>query len=321
MVIMKNNNVLLIAPNFYGYDEEIKKVLEERYKIVYLKNEQPFKSPTRYFLLEKISKSVKKLMWKKYENSVKELIVTKDISIVFLIRGQFWPESLLKWISERQDIRLIYYQWDSVHDNPNSLVISKYADKCLTFDAKDVDNYPQFEYLPLFYNWSGLKRIKNQRIGMLFFGSWTFERLEIAEQLIRICERLEMNCYVKLFIPLQSYIKRVLQGKSFPLRFLIFRPVNKQDYYNLLLNSDVVFDAPLSTQTGSSMRSIEATSLKKKLITTNKNIVREKFYRPENMLIWPTCDDSIRNFLEVPYNDDALNDIVSLEQWLDRVGL
>ena len=50
-------------------------------------------------------------------------------------------------------------------------------------------------------------------------------------------------------------------------------------------NSRVVLDLPHPMQTGLTMRTIEAIGSKKKLITTNVDIVNYDFYNPKNILL------------------------------------
>ena len=318
---MNKKNILIIAPKFHGYDVELANELKKRYRNVFLKNELPFNSSTRYFLLEKISPRVRSYMWKKYEENVKKLVIDNKIEVVFVIRGELIPESLLQWLANQPGIEIVHYQWDSVNNNPNALVISKYAHRNYSFDRNDTETYTQFNYLPLFYNWENMGIHKTEKYGIMFFGSWNYDRLEIVKAITEMSETLGLRLYARLYMPFQSYIKRKFQGKSFPWKMLRFCSMPKEQYYNLLLSSDIIFDVPSKTQVGSSMRTIESLSLKKKIITTNLNVKKESFYCSENIIIWPATTEEIRGLLNSKFNERSIENIYSLSQWLDRIGL
>ena len=73
------------------------------------------------------------------------------------------------------------------------------------------------------------------------------------------------------------------------------------------------------------MRTIEMIGMKKKLITTNKDIVNYDFYRPSNICIIDKNEIRIdQDFLESPYEElpDSVYEKYSLHQWvLDVLGI
>lgn len=315
-------NVLLIAPKFYNYDFEIKEELSLRCNNIFLKNDLPFSSPTRYYMFGSVFGFLNPKIWKRYEKDIYKIIDNNKIDIIFLIKGELIPERLLKAFKEK-GLFIVYYQWDSVNNNPNSLIISKYADKCFTFDMEDHIKYPKFDYLPLFYNWktSDGDKLIAKHYDLMFFGSWSYERFRIFQEIRQLCNSKGMTIYAQLYMPLQSLIRRLVKSGYFPYKLLRFRPMTSKEYYNLMRNSDLIFDVPSKMQTGTSMRTIEALSLKKKIITTNSNVKSESFYHPDNILIWPEEKSNFDLFVKKSYNPVSISKILSLKQWLSAMGL
>ena len=154
----------------------------------------------------------------------------------------------------------------------------------------------------------------------MFFGSWSYDRFNVVKEVQQLCRDKKMTLFAKLYMPFQSYIRRIISGEHFPFELLRFRSMSKSEYYDLMNNSDLIFDVPNRKQVGSSMRTIETLSLKKKLITTNKNVKLEFFYHPDNVLVWPEEKDDLECFVNKSYNAASLSYILNLKQWLNAMG-
>ena len=97
------------------------------------------------------------------------------------------------------------------------------------------------------------------------------------------------------------------------------------DYLKLVLKSNCVLDICPQKDSGLTLRALEAVAYNKKLITDNKNVLNEKFYSTENVLIFDenTSDKTIRDFLSSPptsYNVDFEGEY-SFDSWLKRFSL
>ena len=81
----------------------------------------------------------------------------------------------------------------------------------------------------------------------------------------------------------------------------------------------MVFDVPNKNQVGATMRTIESLSVRKKILTTNTNVLNECFYRKENFCIWPNDDSAVLGFMNGDFKEDSYNLINSLDTWLDTI--
>lgn len=75
-------------------------------------------------------------------------------------------------------------------------------------------------------------------------------------------------------------------------------------------------------QTGLTVRALEATFLKKKLLTTNKSIQDTPLYQLDNIFILNSDDEkAIRDFMERTLDDQAFDEEINyydVKNWLNR---
>lgn len=317
-------NILLIAPVFYGYDEEIVKVLQKYYDCVYFCNEVPFSNQTRYKYIVKVFGFLKPLFWKRYAKRILDIINNKSITKILLIRGEEIPEFLFKEIYRTNpSIDITNYQWDSFRNNANAELICKYAAHNFTFDREDAERNKRYEYLPLFYSWKNVinynREIKND---VLFFGSYSEERFNEVKNLITILESQGITYKILLYIPFLSFLTRVFTGCRIPYRYITLKTIKKDRYQLMAESCRCLFDLPSPLQKGATMRTIEALSLKKKLITTNRNLALDDFYSEDNILFWPITDYSLlKSFIYTEYNESHYSTLMSIESWLEKMNI
>lgn len=317
------DSILFIGPKFFGYEKEIVGYLEKRYVKVFYMSEFPFGGSLRYHILESLfGYKFVCWAWKKYAKEIKKIVEKNGIKKILIIRGMTIPEYLLDKLCKELKCKIIHYQWDSVKNNPNALIVSKYSFKNYTFDASDAQKYIDFDYLPLFYNWTGVDRkLSKEDIDILFVGSYTDFRGEIYRELKEFANVHSMSLKTHLYLPLPLYIRSLLKGNYIPLSSVKFRSMSKEKYYGLLINSKMVVDAPSPKQVGSSMRTIESLSLMKKIITTNVHVAEEKFYSPNNVLMWPDDINRIQSAIKMPFDSRSIDSLLPLEDWLSRMGV
>ena len=315
-------NVIVICRPFFGYDNEIRKALEVKYNKVYLFSDVPFLPIYMYRFFCRTIPFLSCFFEYLYAKMLYEIVKRKKVQIMLVIKGEFLKEELLSKITCSTNCEIINYQWDSFKNNPNGIMISQYAMRNYTFDMFDCKQYDTFNYLPLFYNWDGVqKNLKtNKEYDILFLGSWSAKRCDEFVEFSNFCKNRAISVYAHLYLPFHSYVLKFIK-KNKHLLCANFCSIGKGDYYRMLNGSSAVLDFPSAAQVGASMKTIEALSLRKKVITTNLNVVNEKFYNKNNILIWPNENDRLLDFLHSPFNDDSLSSLNSIHQWLRVMGL
>lgn len=309
--------ILFIAPTFYKYERSIKKELEGLGYTVFFENEVPFGD--LYYITQRVCKRISNYLLSMHEKRLIDYLYKNNIKKIFIIRGFGLTNSFLQ-VAKSKNISIVYYQWDSVRNNPNAKIICSFADYNFTFDHIDAKKYG-YMYLPLFYDWEERDLpVVEQKYDVSMVGSWSYERFKIFSEIRRICKNngLSLNCY--LYIPIQSYIRRILHGEKIPHSIVKFRPLSRKRYLKMLLMSNVILDVPSPSQTGSTMRTIETLSLRKKIVTTNRHVMNESFYDTNNIFCYPIEKRDLVEFLTNNFNSSSNVGIRSLKEWLKSLG-
>lgn len=317
-------NILIIAPAFYGYHIEIQKSLSRFYEKVFLFPELPTKTISHYYFIEKISSKIACFLWDKYEDKIVNTINNNSIDTVFIIRGYKLRESLFnKILSSNPNINFINYQWDSLRNNPNSVMISRYSKKNFSFDRIDTINNPLYKYIPLFYindkiNYDNSIYTKTESYDFLVVASWNRYREDLLSKFEK--ENPEYSYFIHLYVPKEAIIKRRISIKELFKKGRHLYKLPAKVYFSKLLKTRVVIDIPSPTQNGLSIRTIEALRLNKKIITTNGAIKDEKIFDPNNILIWKDKEvPPIADFLNQPFNKTVFGELLSVDKWLELI--
>lgn len=316
-----SSSILFIGPSFFGFEDDIIKELKKRYKQVFYKCEYPFKNPRIYYVIDKLCHPFNRLIWRFYEKSILSIIVKNKIKKVFIIRGRHLPETLIKAMSE-MDLDLYHYQWDSVKNNPNAVILLDYCKYNFTFDVNDSEKYNNFIHLPLFYCWNGLELDDTEKnIDMLYLASYNDKRHQVLSELRKYADLNHLVLYYHLYLPIMLYVRMLFKGNFVNFKDVSFLKLSRKKYFNILSHSRIAIDFPSPTQTGSSMRTIESLSLKKKIITTNINVRKELFYNSDNIIFWPDDVNKIVDAISSPFNENSYNQLKSLDKWLKTIGI
>lgn len=100
-----------------------------------------------------------------------------------------------------------------------------------------------------------------------------------------------------------------------------FQPLKGEKMNEIYEKSRCVLDSAQDGQIGLTIRVIEALGAKKKLITTNEDIVNYDFYCPENIYLYNGKFDLDNIFFKSKYKriDNVIYERYSLRNWLKEV--
>lgn len=284
-------NILFVCPEFYHYHTLIIDTLTNMGHKVYFMSDYAEADFVNFFL--KRTKTIKHALIAKKQRQLLKLIQKKQIDMLFVIRGMFLLDDdfLKKVFHQFPDIDTVTYQWDSL-ECFNYSVFIKYFKCIYTFDSADASEQ-HINYLPLFYDHKSSSSLPI-KYDVLYISSYSHERLIFLNQL------KEANSYTSfkfvMYIPFFSFMKNMLNGyfrenlASF-YKYLIFKPLTRKDYLNLLASSRAVIDFSHSHQSGLTMRSIETLGSQKVLITNNVAIQNEPFYNKQQIKIFKNIKD------------------------------
>lgn len=100
--------------------------------------------------------------------------------------------------------------------------------------------------------------------------------------------------------------------------------IDKAIDYNIILketsSAKCIVELLKMGQEGYTLRTIESLFLSKKLITNNKNIIKEDFYNPNNIFILDNNYNNIKKFLERPYKSisNEIKEKYLTRSWVSR---
>lgn len=324
--------LLLIMPNFFDYPQVITEELKKMGYEVDFFDDRP---STNSFIkaIIRLKKDIINLYIKNYFNKVMKIVKTNKYDVIFLISGQSlsFNEKMIAEIKETQkDARFVLYQWDSLKNFPLIQYVQKYFDKCYSFDREDVKENPNLKFLPLFYcrryEEIGQKNnLEDFLYDFSFVGTAHPKKYKLISLMTEQLKKVYQKQFVYFFFPSRLvFFYRKLHNSEFKkARYNEFHyvPLKGVEIEQIITQSRCILDSPQSGQIGLTIRVFEALGAKKKLITTNQDIVNYDFYCEENIYIYDSKFNYDSKFFSTPYKE-LIEDIYnkySLRSWLKEI--
>jgi hypothetical protein len=321
--------ILLWAPEFFGYDKQIKDALVSMGHKVYMVHDRPFKSAFLRAITTRFPNIIGKILTPYYKRKIK--IIHENLDFVLVINGQTLTPSILGYIkSKNNNAHMILYLWDSIRNRKNVINNFREFDKILSFDLADCEQFG-ITYRPLFYSSNfnqpfksnGNKTYSNFVVG--FLGTIHSDRLDVIDKFASCNPLLTLKKFMYLH-ERWVFILKYLTNKT-------FRLFKKDDfnYYSLTLDEsadflsrcDAVLDIEHSNQTGLTIRTLECIGLNKKLITTNKSVFNHDFFDSNSVFVidrdHPVVSQKFQNGGIFKGFSDHIRTKYSLEGWIDEV--
>lgn len=309
-----SRKILIIAPFAFGYTKHIQDALNAKSgveaTILYL-DKPGFKyrdlgHKIQNFVSKLSGKNLKKtFVFDRIKAEVSKLEKQHDI---FIIRPDMLDDATIEFLKSRTH-NFIAYFWDSTRRFPRKTEIVNSFDTIYSYDKLDVEQY-------------GFKKLTNyiftenttKAYDYLFFNISTNDhRFPLIENLAGY---LKQNNW--------SYTIKVYNGSPFETEHV--EPITTQlsilEVEKLILKSKIIVEIQRNDQIGLSFRIFEALGYRKKLITTNRDVVNYDFYNPQNILVIDENNIEIPEaFVISPYVDidEAILNKYRLENWVDTV--
>ena len=327
--MFKGKKILFFSASFFGYQLEIKNKLVELGAEVDFFDERP-KNTFLYKSLIRIDKRIVKVPIQNYYRDIISRTKNNEYDYVFFLKAEVITLKILKELrAQNKKAKFVLYLWDSIqHDKPVKKLFPVF-DKIFSFDLRDVENYPLLNFRPLFYldTYNQISKInKKVENDVIFIGTAHLDRVPVLMKIRNYC--LSNNVKNYLFIYIQDW-KLYYIWKAF---FKSFRKAKKSDFSSVPLNKEdikliiegaiCVLDIEKSIQSGLTMRVIEVLGARRKLITTNKEIINYDFYNENNILVIDRDNPVIsKSFIQSEYVDidENVYKKYSLEYWLKEV--
>ena len=324
---MNNKRVLYIGTSFFKYHEYIIETFEELgYQVDYY-NDRPSENSFIKGII-KIKKSFLDWYIKNYFNGIIKKTSQIKYDLVFMINCKVLTEAMMKDIKQcHKQATFILYMWDSFRLYPDSEKLLPYFDFKYSFDLEDCNRIESLNFLPLFYhkNYENAQNNDSCYYDLLSVCTAHMNRYRLLNQIVTALEKKNIKIYSYLYINILQYIYNKFFFREFGharKKEFQFKPLNENQYISLLQNSYAVLDIPHNGQTGLTIRTMEALGAKKKLITTNKDILKYDFYNPNNIFLLDNDNiDEIVDFIKTDYEPlpESIYKKYSIKAWLQSM--
>lgn len=321
--------ILLITPNFFDYPKIICDELKRMGHEIDWYDDRPSTSSIMKAIIRINKKYVNKII-DRYSNNILEEIKDKKYDKIFIISGQSFSfnESMMKRLKESQkSAEFILYQWDSLKNFSYIKTMHSYFDRIFSFDKDDVAENPELEFLPLFFSrqYEELGKKKDYQYDFSFIGTAHPKKYKYVKKISNVLQEKFDKQYIFFYFPSKLvYIYRKIKNIEFQnakYSEFNFKALSSSEIINIIENSKCILDSAQDGQRGLTIRVIEMLGAKRKIITTNEDVVNYDFYRPENIYVYNEEFDFESVFFKEEYVDveKEVYEKYTLRNWLKKV--
>lgn len=252
--------------------------------------------------------------------------------LIFVVNGKAFDPAFICELRRRHPrAEAVLYLWDSIQLYPHVLEFSSLFDRRYTFDSADARVHPDFKLLPLFfthdYQAVGAALSPNADFDVANVCTAHANRYVLMKTLIPELEAADLRIYSYLYLHPFQFVYNKLRMDEFararPREFR-FHPLSVEGYIDVLRRSRSVLDVSHTAQSGLTMRTIETVGAKRKLITTNSEVLKYPFYHPTRVLVLDpnrTNASTIRDFIKAPQQDilESTRELYGIDTWAQQI--
>ena len=307
--------IVIVGPPSFGYLTKINEALTSFSGIestIVLIDKSSFKYKNLlHRLLNSLSKIfLNKNLKKEYLNSflIDSIKKLGHQDVIFMIRPDLLSPKTLNFL-KTQTKSLTAFYYDSTRRFPKKIDIINYFDTVYSYDKLDVETYN----LKFLTNYIFDER-ENVNFEQLFFNISTFDyRYQSMEELANYIDEKKWSKEILI------YGSNGLKSDSLTL---IHEQISVDVVADKINRSKIIIEIQRKEQIGLSFRVFEALGQRKKLITTNTDIVNYDFYHPQNILVIDEAAINIpEDFVNSPYIpiSDKVLDKYRLRNWTKKL--
>lgn len=309
--------ILLITYDNWGYNQYIADALEKKsYEVKHI-NFHSFQYTYPDFSYKAFNFLTKNLGIKNLKhNHYNDIILDEIKNIHFIdtiiyIKADFLSKQTIEAINKKSRKSVLIIN-DSISRYPNTKNILPIFDKVFSFEKKDCKKY-----------------------NLTFKTNFIYKTVDIVASNFKY-KVFNISSYDKRF-PILQKIAETLYNLKIKSKIIIFttkennepylefstQPLSISEINHYLEQSEIMLDVSRNQQQGLSFRVFESLGLKKKLITTNQDILNYDFYNPQNIFIIKDVDDikipeAFFKTLYIDVPQHILNKYL-VENWIDEL--
>ena len=322
---LNNKEILFMSIKFFNYENLIKESLENLGAKVDWYDERPHNNFYTKAAI-RLKKSLIQYSITQYFMGLIEKLGKKKYDYFFLIKGETTPKFFIEFLKKNNpNIQLIFYTWDSFDNNSAGLDILPLFDKKYSFDREDAKKY-NISFRPLFfasdYEEVSKKNRNEFEYDLCFIGTAHSDRYNVAEKVNMECSKSGLKMFTFYYSPSRALfeLKKHFNNdfKIFDRDKISFKSLSHDEIIRLFEKSKAILDINHPNQKGLTMRTFEALGANCKLVTTNVDIKKYPFYKPENILVIDRNNPKInKDFFCIPFSpiSSEMLQAMSLKGW------
>ncbi|MCI9623648.1 MAG: capsular biosynthesis protein CpsH [Lachnospiraceae bacterium] len=328
---LKGKRILFFCQYFFGYEEKIARKYRELGAEVDLYDERSVKKTIERAFLKVLPEVFHQKTEKYYAKILKE-IKTREYNYILFIDCEMPTEKVLRAFRRVfPKAKFCLHLWDSIKNLKGVEKKFSYFDYITSFDRADARDYAQIKFRPLFFcdEFRAGAQTLFYDYDLCFIGTIHSDRYKVIKALSAQTEHygLKMYCYPYLQSRFIFYYYKIMKKEFRGTKADDFKFEKKSaaDIADIVSRSRVIADVQHPGQTGLTMRTLEMVGMKKKLITTNQDIVNYDFYRKNNIMVINRSNVKCRKeFFETGYEEipEQTYEYYSAARWcMDVLGL
>lgn len=212
----------------------------------------------------------------------------------------------------------IAYQWDGMNRYPYIWQFVELFDRFFVFDPNDIETSSQPQNLlpstNFYFDYDLTCRLP-EKDEFYYIGAHQSERISLINQFSAYAK--QHNWQLNFMI----YSDKPNTPQYYPVGNIQFiqKTLSYQENLELAKQSRVLVDFVIQEHQGLSLRTFEALAYRKKLISTNTEIIKYDFYHPNNIYVLNEHNfDGLPEFLAKPYYeiDAQIREKYSFSNWI-----
>ena len=227
---------------------------------------------------------------------------------ILICKGEaFTPHTFSLFRKAYPNAKIILYLWDILKCADLSRNIP-FVDRAYSFDPQDVKENEGLIFRPTFFDqeYRDVQKVQTPKYDVMFIGTLHSDRHVVINEVEKKLLEENRSFYTYLYVPSRLvYIKDLI--KKFPyvsLKKVNFAPISVSEIIDVLNVSKAILEINYTGQKSLTTRAFEALAAKRKFITTNPDVMKYDFYKPNNIAVVDVENFSLpEKFLDTPFEE------------------
>lgn len=304
------SGILLIGSSFFGYRDKVAEEMRRLRFDVEIADDRPSES-VAFRSLAKVAPALTAGRVLRYAKALKQRIAESRFEYVIYMGGMtflFERDQVESMRAASPKTRFTAYLWDSLANSPKLSASLDLFDRVLSFEPRDCEARG-LELRPLFYTdvYSKLPLVPDDGFvyDACFIGS--VHQQSKFKAVKRICDGLEergLRVFKYYYMPSKSVAAlRKAMDPMYRREDFVFESLSADRVAEMYARSAAIIDSPQSSQTGLTMRTLEAVGSRRKLITANTAVRDYDFCINGDVFVSAEGALPPRSFFDRPFNE------------------